>query len=135
MTSFASPISDIQNVRILPFPKGSRPLKRIKAVAMRGRYVMAVSEDGSIYCNHAPNVYYILGGAGELEDRFVLMRKLGVLSVDQVRLHLMAAKAADTRRELVWRAESVRDSLKKADLRPTKAQQAFIDKHAPKVKP
>lgn len=121
-----SHVPGICKLDIQPF--AARPTKGLRVVRV-GRRIVGTDDNGRVFSDHSKKV--VFGGEYIDDDLFEALRRLKVLTTEQIEAHTSASLAAAKARNLKYHARALRTAIRDAKVRATKEQRDFIATHAP----
>jgi len=125
VTNYMSPVEKIDTLFLEPIPT-NRTINVVKA-ARDGRVTLLLANDGTVYSSMSAKVCYTLGTSAVQTSTMRALRRLGVITKEQMEQHLEAGALRSLRREMKFAADSIAAHTKTLGIKLTKAQQAKVD--------
>ncbi|MEO0437900.1 MAG: hypothetical protein AAF098_13425 [Pseudomonadota bacterium] len=117
-----SPVSEISNLYIKRLPPG-RPVNITKAVRVDS-FCLMLGENGTLYHDGRHKDYaYLLGEYPWSLSMMKALKRLGVITKNQLDQHMKAAKAEDERKDKGWDMKLLTKMSEKHGFKASKEQQ------------
>lgn len=120
----------INHLYFKPFPTKA---VQVKKIARTGDVIVALSQSGILYTTSHMLIKKACWAPGRnqfFDDVAVCLRKLGVITAEQVRNHKAWCKRVDDRKFAHSRLERIERDFENAGIKLTKAQRAKLERDA-----